>query len=380
MNKRKNLKRILSLIFAVILVVSAMPVSSFATEAEATVSTSDGYCVQYVTVQDAFLAAAMRDDDSIVTTVTLLKDVDIGKDTLALERGQIVFDLNGKTIKGSGNYSVVGVNSTAELTIVDSNGGGRIINSGSSAVLAYGKLTVESGIISSSKFAIVCVDGDVTINGGDISSETKAILAAGDLVINGGNIHGDGRAIEIANDRSNFSGSSAKISGGNITGGIYIDNSLSKDNPIYLMDVFDPEYYLYDENGFLIQYNIHENEITSDVSVHKTQVESKVLSVEYDAGNNVFVVKVSGRASKIQLVQTDDLTNTMTVTRKMAGEIKSFNENDETVGDLSRELSYEIWTFTNAISPNEYYVRAKYGHIWEKAGTAYCFDYSTSNI
>ncbi len=313
--------------------------------------------------------------------VTLLKDVDLGSATAGAEGGDFTFDLNGHTVSGSSFYAVLGIRYDAKLTITDSAGGGRVKDNSSTAVAVYGELVVNGGTLSSSTYGLMVIDGKVTVNGGKIVSDFKGIVIAGDLFVNGGEITGGAKAVEIVHDTQHYKGASCLISGGTVNGGIIIDYKLA-DEPIFLRDIFAPGYYLYDENGNPVEFTYTQYEYTGDVFTSSEECKNHILSVEYAPSayaTNTLEITVSGRASKVQLVNKNNTSLTLTYIRPDADSIVSYNESGEVVSDLSREIAYEVWTVTRYFDPGTHYVRAKFNNGWEALFTSYILEYKLSS-
>ncbi len=99
---------------------------------------------------------------------------------------------------------------------------------------------------------------------------------------------------------------------------------------------------------------------------------------------NTFTITVTGRPNKVRFTSVNNSTLTATYNRTDArayGTIVSYNAAGEVVGDLAPEVAYEVWTITNTLSPDGYYVSAKNNDGWEPSSLAYQIDfkYSTDN-
>lgn len=107
---------------------------------------------------------------------------------------------------------------------------------------------------------------------------------------------------------------------------------------------------------------------------------AKVLSFDYPktayAGTD-FTFKVDGRADKIQFVVKENTFFTATYTRAIA-DIVSYDADGNVVGDLSREIAYEVWTVHSTIQEGTYYIHAKYGTEWEPLESSLTFDFKLS--
>ena len=131
----------------------------------AKVTDKDGNLVgNYKTYEDA-LTAAKENNDS---TLTLLDDITITTFQL-IDSGKFTLDLNGKTLLNETMW-VLRIQSEGNLTIKDSGEGGTVqtTDPGSSAILNYGTLTVDSGIIKGDSG--IDTSGTLTINGGTLET------------------------------------------------------------------------------------------------------------------------------------------------------------------------------------------------------------------
>ena len=176
---------------------------------------------EYVTLAEAF-AAAEKDPGG---TVTVLKDVVLDKEdgTGIAVTCEVTLDLNGKTIStakwtdeslwiSSWKYSVFWVKSGGDLTIMDSAGGGEIVQPNDNPVVVVddkGTLTVNSGTLKATKAdgngnylsgyrfsCAVMMSGDgakAYLNGGEFSGGQVGVIMVGDqwLYVTGGTFHGE---------------------------------------------------------------------------------------------------------------------------------------------------------------------------------------------
>ena len=113
---------------------------------------------------------------------------------------------------------------------------------------------------------------------------------------------------------------------------------------------------------------------------YKAKAASKVVSAEYPESayrGTDFTFKVNGRADKLQLVDKNNTSLTATYTRLNA-DIVSYDAQGNVVGDLSREVAYEIWTVHSTVNPGTYYVHAKFGSEWESLESSYELEYKLS--
>ena len=211
----------------------------------------------YATLEEAFTAAATSGG-----TVKLLKDATLDKeDGAGIEvTYAVTLDLNGCKIEKANydyadnapywTYSVFLVQSGGNMTIMDSKGGGEIVQPNTKPVVTVtgGMLTVNSGTLKATKtgggvmqFTVSCAvnvsfnageKGPVYLNGGTFSGGTAGVVAMnGPVYITGGEFYGATSNALYVN-----SGKAAVLSGGTFTTGkdgensIYYTTSWTSDN------------------------------------------------------------------------------------------------------------------------------------------------------
>ena len=221
-------KRILSVLLTVIMVFSMVPLSVFAADGAVAEVTIGSTTTPYSDLASAFSAAQYASGSA---TVKLLENVDnfaagnLRTDGVQLNSGDVTFDLNGHYLLRYNNAAgtnankkaVFYVTGSAKLTVMDSVGGGEIIqpldvpalivDSGASLTVLSGKilntktgygiridggtLAVEGGTVSASFDAGICVvggtvtvTGDPEIHGG----KSSALLVTGEssVTLSGG--------------------------------------------------------------------------------------------------------------------------------------------------------------------------------------------------
>jgi hypothetical protein len=130
----------------------------------------------YATFTEALTAALAEGADGkvkLLGTVSLTATVKIS--------GTVELDLNGQTITGSDKRgALIEVQSGAELTIIDTFGGGKIAPTAGDAIKNLGVLTINAGTYDA---AIVGTSGTLTINDGKFE---VALNYTGTLTDNGG--------------------------------------------------------------------------------------------------------------------------------------------------------------------------------------------------
>ena len=141
--------------------------------------------VEYETI-DAAVAAAKAGD-----TITLIKNVTIKK-AIAIENVEVIFDLNGKTVKAPAS-SAFEAKTGAVVTIKN----GKVVAYESTVRTIGGKATIESGEYTSTGTAVdtpatyrYSLDsregGELIINGGTFKSNNGMINVSSTVTINGG--------------------------------------------------------------------------------------------------------------------------------------------------------------------------------------------------
>ena len=152
----------------------------------ASVKTADGTERTYGSFTDA-LAAAVESNDS---TLQLLYDIDLGdtKNGVSVDSGKFTLDLNSKTLSGKGDYQLLTVSGTADITIKN----GKLVNTfsndspamsrglanaiqitGGTAVLENVEVTSGCGENGEHTDAVCLSDGNLTVANGTF---TGAIL------------------------------------------------------------------------------------------------------------------------------------------------------------------------------------------------------------
>ena len=202
--KTQFTNRILSLVLSIMMVVSMLPASALS------VFAADGTPVAKVgdTEYTDFATAVANWTDG--TTLTLLADVTGLTERIKTYAKGLILDLNGHKIECSDNWTIwIDGDSSSELTIRDSNGGG-YIQGVVYAVAGGSKLCLESGTVET-----VSANGDFTMTGGQIISENGSGLSVNaevDVVISGGEIYGSNYGVWISTGNVTISGDT-KITG-----------------------------------------------------------------------------------------------------------------------------------------------------------------------
>ena len=204
-------KNILSILLALSMVLTTLPVSAMAEEVHTPIGSSGkitsfaldapteitNFSELQATITNASGNLDLKLSDSYTTTTG----------TLTISSGNhynITIDLNGKTLDGSSN-SAIDHNGSGELTITDSNTGGKVtskvggVNSkiGTINNKSTGKVTVSGGEVTSAGYQGKAISnysvGNVSITGGTVSSTDYGGIAiynfsSGNVSITGGTL------------------------------------------------------------------------------------------------------------------------------------------------------------------------------------------------
>ena len=145
---------------------------------------------QYATLAAAISAAEKND------VVVMLKDIPLSATVTVDTDKQLTLDLNGYTITGSGNFTILINNGV--LTLKDSMGQGGI-SYDSNVPVAVGSnstTTIESGTYTGREGAVITsrsVGATINIQGGTFKATDNAVIAG-----NGSDRTGDGNTINIS--------------------------------------------------------------------------------------------------------------------------------------------------------------------------------------
>lgn len=257
MKKRTN--KILSIILSVLLLFSVIPMTVFATGSVASVTTKEGIVTEFATLDNAFSFAG----ENINSLVTILSNINLGKNYVSIKTGEFTIDLNGKTISGTESI-VLDTHSGTIITIEDSIGNGKIENNGDPEM--------TSSLLYS--YSAVQHSGTLIIESGAFYGK-YAISSFGHLVLKGGFLEGWKYGVHMMTDDSHMHGidGSGTFSGGTINGGIYIENGYD-DDKVLLNDLLASGYGFFDEEGNEIfatesQYYLLENITIKDSTNQK---------------------------------------------------------------------------------------------------------------
>ena len=313
--KKQSTKRVLSLVLALVLVLGVLPVTAMASGNVASV-TINGTTTEYASVQAAVDAAAVSGG-----TVKLLADVELDAQ-VDITSGSFTFDLAGYTLAYYSTGNVLYVDG-ATLTVTDSSAektgtltpcGSSIYNSGiwldSGSVTVdgaisnggYRGLTVAGGTMTVNDFTTdedVCIQGgELIINGGSMEqldmSGGETIVNGGYfsttsgitylMYLNGGNITVNGGTWKFCDNygiRFNSGDSYATLRGGIYTNGLKMSCAYGTGLDIYLPDLLDTGYSLYDDAGAQIEITDTTKKVSGYVVVSDTAPAPRVFNITY---------------------------------------------------------------------------------------------------
>ncbi len=288
---KKKATKIISIILSVLLIFSVIPMTALATDSVASVTTSTGEVTDYTDLTEAFYAAAGSTD----STIKLLNDVDLNGGSIEISNytgftsGSFTIELNGKTISSKTDSSVLCIGPDINCIIKDSIGDGGIVNLGgvaSTAILAMGDITIESGIFTSENEAITIYDGSTTINGGTFNSPHFAIsVYGGFLTVNNGEFNGDSYGLYFT-EETMFYKTQGKgiVYGGTFNGGIGINYA---DDNFRLINAIADGYGVFGEDGNEIVLTEMQRFVSGNVTVKESVSEREYVASLTNADGTV---------------------------------------------------------------------------------------------
>lgn len=176
------------------------------------------------------------------STLTLLENIDMGRQTLEIDCGQFNLDMNGKTITSKNSEASFVISENATVNVYDDSGKGVITNTNEkakSAITNYGNLTLNNINVSG---AVIDNGKSLTLeNGTEINGRLKS---TGNLATTNTTISAFSDAVIIENNGNTTAtfGEGTKISGG-----LIINNG--ENTPITLADITADGYYFYTAKG-----------------------------------------------------------------------------------------------------------------------------------
>lgn len=152
----------------------------------------------YPTIKEAITAAVSGDFIEINSDLTIeVADFMNGEHSYAVTIDkELTLDLKGHTVSAHA-IATVYISPSGELTLRDSAGGGKIVNTNEEAIGNYGSFTMESGALESDDgYALynyywnAGLYGQATIKGGTLTGWDRGIANSGVLEISGGDVSG----------------------------------------------------------------------------------------------------------------------------------------------------------------------------------------------
>ncbi len=288
---KKKVTRLLSIILSVLLIFSVMPMSVFASDSVASVTTSTGEVTDYTDLTEAFYAAVKNSG----STITLLNDVNLNNKGIEVSEyngftsGDFTLELNGKTISSKKDSSVICTGTNVSLTIKDSVGSGEISNAGGTAaiaVLAMGDITIESGIFTSEDDAVCVYGGKATINNGTFNAGMYAVsVYGGFLTANNGVFNGDAYGLYFTEENLFYKTQGKGIVyGGTFNGGIGINYA---DDNFRLINAIADGYGVFGEDGNEIFLTEMQGFVSENVTVKKSVSEREYVASLINADGTV---------------------------------------------------------------------------------------------
>lgn len=298
---KKTTNKLLSIILSVLLLFSVMPMTVFATGSVASVTTVSGEVAEYTDIHEAFAFAC----ENASSTITLLRDIDLGTDEIHIVDCDITLELNGKTLSSTSN-EVVWLHRGGKMLIKDSVGNGTIKNTGddSYAIANFGELTIESGTFIGKSAGVFTADR-VVIKDGTFTGDEYGLLfwLGGSVNIN------DNCDLDIDAEWLDGKG---QILGGTFINGIYIKNWGGYiydfyEPTLHLLDILADGYGFFDEDGNEIFATEYQTSITGNITVKESENERpNVAKVELANGETEYFIDIfaafryaSGKSGRI---------------------------------------------------------------------------------
>ncbi len=180
--------------------------------------------------------------ESTGSTLTLLENIDLGRQTLEIDEGQFNLNLNGKTIASKNSEASLKIRENATVNVYDDSGKGAITNTNEKAkstITNDGNLTLNNinvnGAVIDNGESLTLENGTEIVgrlkSSGNLATTDTTITAFSDTVI----IENNGNTTATFGD------------GTKISGGLSINNG--ENTPITLADITADGYYFYTAKG-----------------------------------------------------------------------------------------------------------------------------------
>ena len=395
----KKILRIICLILAGVMILGLIPAIAMASTNVAS-ATVNGVTTGYDTVQAAVDAAAAGNG-----TVTILADVEL-EAPVSITSGAVTIDLAGfklaNNVYGENNH-VLYVNG-GNLTVTDSSAAktGTLSPNGSSIYNAgvhvdSGSANINGVICDGGQCALsisdgtmvingvttdedVCIKGGVcTVNGGSMEqldmSGGETIVNGGTfsttsgitylIFLNGGNITVNGGLWQFCNNygiRFNNGDSNCLIKGGIYTNGLKMSCSYGSGLDMYLPDILETGYYLYDDAGTQIEMTDTTKKVNGYVVVSQESPGARIFNVTYTltglTSSNTSTTLQKGFSLFVNLIPDEGYAAPETIRVKMGGKTLSTSKYSYSGGFLrlmSTNITDDIeiiatgvesWTYT----------------------------------
>ena len=395
---RKKTIRIISLILIGLLILGIIPAFAFASSDVAS-ATVNGVTTGYASVQAAVDAAANGG------TVTLLADVEL-EAPINITTGTVTIDLAGHQLANyvSGENNHVLYVQGGNLTVTDTStaktgtltpNGSSIFNAGvhvesGSAIIkgvicngGYCALSIDSGSLTIDDVTTdedICINGgtvtvnggnmeqldmsggDTTVNGGTFSTTSGTTYL---IYLNGGNITVNGGIWKFCDNygiRFNDGDSFCYIKGGVYTNGLKMSCAYGTGLDMYLPDILEPGYYLYDDSGNEISLSYNTKKVKGYVAVAQESPGARVFNVKYTltglTSSNTSTTLNKGFSLFVNLIPDEGYAAPETIRILMDGKILYSSKysysngflrlmSDQITGDLEIiATGVEAWTYS----------------------------------
>ncbi|MBR2315586.1 MAG: hypothetical protein IKA56_02985 [Clostridia bacterium] len=222
----KTLKKTLSIVLSILMVVTSVPFAFAAEGDEASFTPVGGEAVSFATVEEAIAEAQKAENEGGV--VTLLKDIELGgymvNDYIYILGGKFTLDLNGKSITSpcmaiSIDEAEVDLIDEAGTSVIDGGGESNAVVISDSVVNIYGGTYKGLNAISITGNSEVVVDGESVrmenYNPNDYSGSSAIHVSEGIFTLKNGIVSTADEKLFLAYD-----GSVTNIEGGTVCSGV----------------------------------------------------------------------------------------------------------------------------------------------------------------
>ena len=240
--------------------------------------------------------------DNAGSTLTLLENIDLDRQTLEVDNGQFNVNMNGKTITSKNSEANLVICENATVNIYDDSGKGAITNTNEKAksvITNYGNLTLNN----------INVNGAVIDNGESLTLENGTeivgrLKSSGNLATTDTTISAFSDAVTIENNGNTTVtfGDGTKISGG-----LSINNG--ENTPITLADITADGYYFYTAKGKVDHTKTEIKDYTLLYQDAEATVTVDDVVTCYDTFDEALTVAEATPNSTLTLLEDLDLEN-----------------------------------------------------------------------